>query len=370
METFDAIVVGGGPAGSTCAWALHRAGLKVAVIDRAVFPRDKVCAGWITPGVVDLVDLDVEEYRAGRVFQPIVAFRTALMGNPEIVTRYREPVSFGIRRCEFDHYLLRRSGAHVRCGQPVSSLRRVSDRWIVNDQISAPILVGAGGHFCPVARRLNGQRPTVPVVATLEMEVRLRDDQLAHCTVLPDTPALYFCRDLKGYGWCFRKDGFLNVGLGRQDPHHLPGHTHAFVAFLKSQRSLPQDLPAPSRGHAYLLYDGRSRQWIGDGVLVVGDAAGLAEPYSGEGIKPAIESGLLAARTILGAGGKYGRERLEPYRRSLEERFAARGLTSQLARAVPPWFVRRIAGTLMESQWFTRHVLLDRWFLRRSDDAA
>ena len=335
----------------------------MAVLDRAVFPRDKVCAGWITPGVADLLALDVEEYRTGRVFQPVTAFRTALMGGREIVTRYREPISFGIRRCEFDHYLLQRSGAHLRCGQPVSRLRRLGDRWIVNDQVAAPILIGAGGHFCPVARWLNGQRPTAPVVATLEMEVPLRDDQVAHTSVQVDTPALFFCRDLKGYGWCFRKGSFLNVGLGRQDPRQLPRHTHAFLAFLKSQRVVPQDLLAPSRGHAYLLYDGRSRQWIGDGVLVVGDAAGLADPHSGEGIKPAIESGLLAASAVLGASGKYDREHLEPYRRALEARYSTGGLTNHPVPAVPPWLVHRVAGTLMESRWFTRHVVLDRWFL-------
>ena len=59
MERFDAVIVGGGPAGSTCARHLHRAGLHVVVLDRAVFPRDKVCAGWITPPVISLLELDV-----------------------------------------------------------------------------------------------------------------------------------------------------------------------------------------------------------------------------------------------------------------------------------------------------------------------
>ena len=56
MERFDAIVVGGGPAGSTCAWQLRRAGLDVAVIDKRDFPRDKVCAGWVTPAAVETLD--------------------------------------------------------------------------------------------------------------------------------------------------------------------------------------------------------------------------------------------------------------------------------------------------------------------------
>jgi len=360
--TFDAVVVGGGPAGSTCARQLRRAGLTVAVLDRARFPRDKVCAGWITPGVVDLLALDVEEYRRQRVFQPITAFRTSVMGAREIETRYAEPISYGIRRYEFDHYLLDRCGAHVSCGRPVSSLRRTGDGWRVNETISTPLLIGAGGHFCPVARWLNPTRPTAPLVATLELETRLRPDQIDDCRVRPDSPVLFFCRDLKGYGWCFRKQDFLNVGLGRHDPRHLPRQTAAFVDFLKAEGLVPRDLPRPSRGHAYLLNTRGARRTIADGVVLIGDAAGLADPRSGEGIRQAIESGLLAARAILAAAGRYEAERLQPYARGL--RPSGAGPTSRLvSRAVPARATQRVGGLLMRSPWFTRHVLLDRWFL-------
>ena len=63
MDTCDALIVGGGPAGSTCAWKLRQAGLDVMVIDAGVFPREKLCAGWITPPVVAELDLDTEAYR-------------------------------------------------------------------------------------------------------------------------------------------------------------------------------------------------------------------------------------------------------------------------------------------------------------------
>ena len=80
-EARDVVIVGGGPAGSTCARALTRAGVDVVILDKAVFPRDKTCAGWITPAVVDAVDLPIDEYREGRVFQPISAFRTSRIGS-------------------------------------------------------------------------------------------------------------------------------------------------------------------------------------------------------------------------------------------------------------------------------------------------
>jgi flavin-dependent dehydrogenase len=371
MKAFDAVIVGGGPAGSTCAWALVRAGLKVCVIDRAVFPRDKVCAGWITPPVIDALELDVDEYRRGRVFQPITAFQTSVLEGRSTETRYTGPVSFGIRRCEFDHFLLQRTAAHLRCGERVTSLRRSHDQWVVNNAISAPVLVGAGGHFCPVARHFHhspadaGRHRDVPVVAALEMEIELTDQQLARPSLDPETPRLYFCRDFQGYGWCFRKGRFLNVGLGRQDPRELPRHTQTFLDFLIARDVVPRDLPTPLHGHAYLLADSTPRQPIHDGVLLIGDSAGLAEPHSGEGIRPAVESGILAARTIQTANGQYHHAILESYKQGLESRFGTPARRGGRTPA-PSWQAAGyVARQLMKSRWFTRHVVLDRWFLGR-----
>src|ERR1700731_2050800 len=102
METCDVLIAGGGPAGSTCAWKLRQAGFEVVVVDRATFPRDKVCAGWITPQVVADLRLDVQEYRQGRTFQSFTGFRVGLIGGGrDVEVGYDRPVSFGVRRCEF-----------------------------------------------------------------------------------------------------------------------------------------------------------------------------------------------------------------------------------------------------------------------------
>ena len=198
-EACDAVIVGGGPAGSTCARALTRAGLDVVILDKAVFPRDKTCAGWITPAVVDAVELPIDEYREGRVFQPITAFRTSRIGSGRLLsTEFDHTVSYGIRRCEFDHFLLQRSGARVRAGEPLTNLRRDAEgpgaRWVVNESIIAPLVIGAGGHFCPVARHVSDIREghTVePIVAAQEIEVALTPAQAAACRVDADTPELY-----------------------------------------------------------------------------------------------------------------------------------------------------------------------------------
>jgi menaquinone-9 beta-reductase len=363
METCDALIIGGGPAGSTCARQLHDAGLDVVVVDRAVFPRDKVCAGWITPQVVDALALDVAEYRQGRTFQPITGFKVGLIGSDrEVETHYRRPVSFGIRRCEFDHYLLNHSGARLRLDTRLSSLCHEGDRWIANGALAAPVLIGAGGHFCPVAERLNPVFDRSALVAAQEAEFPLDDEAAEAWRVSAETPELYFCRDMKGYGWCFRKGEYLNVGLGRLDGGSLTSARAGFMAFLSTRHHVPAAPPIRWRGHAYLVAQPPRRTVIGPGVLLVGDAAGLAYPESGEGIRPAVESGLLAAAAIIGAGGRYTRERLEPYEASLRARFGHPG-PRLLSRGMPAALTEPLLPRLLGTPWFVRHLILDRWFL-------
>ncbi len=369
MERCDVLIVGGGPAGSSCAWKLAGSGLDVLVLDRKGFPRDKPCAGWITPPLVEELKLDLEEYGQGRVLEPITAFTVSLMGGPEKTTDHGRPISYAIRRCEFDDYLLRRSGARLRLGEPVKSLERVGGEWVVNGAIRARLLVGAGGHFCPVARALGGKTGgSQSVVAAQEIEVELTPDQLRDCPIKPGVPNLAFCTDLKGYGWYYRKGNYLNVGLGREDDQNLSDHVSAYVALLKGQGKIPKDLATKFSGHAYLLYAHSVRPPIGEGVLLVGDAAGLAYSPSGEGIRPAVESALMAADAIAAAGGDFRRDRLEPYAARLTARFGQRTARS-VADLIPAGLQRFLARNLMTWGWFARHVVVDRWFLRAYEPA-
>ena len=133
-----------------------------------------------------------------------------------------------------------------------------------------------------------------------------RDEQ--HCPVASERPELYFCSDLEGYGWIFRKGSFLNVGFGRRDARSFPARAHAFWSFLRASGRVPAAFAPPWSGHAYRLYEGEAPQLVDDGVLLVGDAAGLAYSGSGEGIAPAIESGRLAAAAVAAASGRLTRE--------------------------------------------------------------
>jgi geranylgeranyl reductase family protein len=356
----DALIVGGGPAGSTCARFLTRAGWDVLVIDRARFPRDKVCAGWVTPGVFRLLELDPEEYRAtGLTIQTITGFRTSLMGSRPVETHYSGPVSYAIRRCEFDDFLLRRSGARVRGGTPLTSLERRDDIWLVNGDITARVVVGAGGHFCPVSRQLRGGTDGARPVVAKEAEFPLEPGGSSANAELPE---LFFCQDLEGYGWCVRKGDYLNIGLGRRDHGDLNPHIDAFMHFLEGRGLARRASKVRWHGHAYLASGTGPRPLIDDGVLVAGDAAGLAYPESGEGIKPAVDSGRLAAETLIAANGRADREALLPYATAIRRRHPEVHGTPRPIAAL----VKALGRRLLRSPAFTRRVLIDRWFLRES----
>ncbi len=363
METCDVLIVGGGPAGSTCAWKLKQSGLDVLLLDKEKFPRHKPCAGWITPAVMETLAIDIEEYRQGRVLQDIKNFRTGIINGPELVTSYGKTVSFGVRRYEFDHYLLKRSATRQSLGEQVSGLDRKDGDWIVNGHIRAKLLVGAGGHYCPVARFLGARIGKEPAIVAQVAEFEINPDQERLCDITADTPALFFSRDLKGYGWVFRKGRFLNVGLGRMDRESLGRHTEDFCTFLNKRGYLDTSIIGKFQGHAYLLFEQRmGRCKVTDGALLIGDSAGLAHPQSGEGILPAIESALMAAKTILEAGGDYRRDNLAQYATRLAAHFDAgsMGIPSSLLSS---GFIRFIGAALFSNQWFTRHIVLDRWFL-------
>jgi flavin-dependent dehydrogenase len=132
------------------------------------------------------------------------------------------------------------------------------------------------------------------------------------------------------------------------------------VTFLEERGFLKPGAGVRWHGHAYLASGAGARPLIGPGVMLIGDAAGLAYPESGEGIRPSIESGRMAAATLVAAHGRFDPAALQPYAD------AVRAKHPPVSRASAP--VRAAFGAvgrlLLGSPAFTRHVVLDRWFLR------
>ncbi|MDO3721039.1 NAD(P)/FAD-dependent oxidoreductase [Marinobacter sp. chi1] len=365
MEYYDLIIVGAGPAGSTLAHRLKNTGKRVLIIDKQTFPRDKTCAGWVTPAVFESLDIDLNDYRKGRTLQPIQRFRIGMMGQPAVENDHHKVVSYGIRRCEFDAYLLDRVAAPKALGTPVKSIERQSGNWVINNSWEAPLLIGAGGHFCPVARLLGeGPGSHETIVAAKEVEFEMTHEQAEKCQARGDTPELWFCKDLKGYAWVFRKGNYLNIGLGREDNQKLTDHLESFVEEMKASGRIPNDLPGRFKGHAYLLYAHAERPLVDDGIMLIGDSAGLAYTQSGEGIRPAIESAMMAADVIRDASD-YSAASLQVYGDAIAERFGTRATDMEPVWQVPDWVKMPLASALMRSHWFTRKVVTEKWFLHQ-----
>ncbi|HUM10094.1 MAG TPA: NAD(P)/FAD-dependent oxidoreductase [Myxococcaceae bacterium] len=297
MIRFDAIIVGGGPAGSACAGVLAHRGLRVAIIDRRRFPRVKPCGGWISSPVWDVLQLARREYPGG--VWPWRRCHVQYRGRTHSIPARGD----FIRRLEFDDFLLRRSGARVIEEHPVTSLEREEGSWIVDRAYAARWLVGAGGTHCPVARRLFPQKPGHPVAAQ-EREFEVDASEVAAARVGADgEPELLLHDDLGGYSWNVPKGAWLNVGTGTAAPERVRSAWAAARDFFLDSGHVPPSAREPLhhvQGHAYYLFDPAHLDACQrDGAFLIGDALGLAHPLTAEGILPAVVSGRTCAEAIL-----------------------------------------------------------------------
>lgn len=305
MRSYPVVIVGGGPAGSACARKLSEAGVDCLIIDKADFPRQKTCAGWVTPEVFRLLGILPEQYPHSLTVFP--KLRISFKGFPVL----RPGRQYAIRRLEFDSWLLGLSQSEV-LKHEVKEVKRTGKGFILDGQIEASILVGAGGTHCPVgrwARRESGPRDGAQIVA-LESEYPL-DWHDPACR-------LWFLENkLPGYFWYVPKaGGYLNLGVGgnaavlKRIGSTIQDQWEYLVGKLLGS-GLIQEAPPDPRGYVYYLRGSSPAPSTKD-LFLVGDAAGLATQDMGEGIGPAIHSGQLAAESIL-HGNPYSVQHVSRY---------------------------------------------------------
>ena len=325
----DVIVVGAGPGGSSAAYHLARAGLDVLVLEKSTFPREKVCGDGLTPRAVkQLVGMGITLEPADGWF-PNKGIRI-IGGGVRIELDWPELSSypgFGLVRTRrgFDEIVARAAqGAGARLAEGVTVTGPVLDEEtgritgvIVRDTgdgaaggeraYRARLVVAADGNSSRLSLamglRKRDDRPLGVAIRTYYTSPRHDDDYLETWLELRDGSAL-----LPGYGWIFGVgDGTSNVGLGLLNTSASFAHTdyramlRSWLATMPAEWGFTEETRiAPVRGAALPMGFNRTPHYT-RGLLLVGDAGGMVNPFNGEGISTAMESGEIAAQVIVQA---------------------------------------------------------------------
>lgn len=324
----DVIVVGAGPSGATTAFHLAQAGVNVLLLEKTAFPREKVCGDGLTPRAVrQLVDMGVDiSPEAGwmrhRGLRVIGGGHRLELDWPDLA----DFPNFGLvrPRAQFDQILATRAaevGADLRQQTNVTgpvlddrtgrivgvTVKPVDEHGRSSGDVAtyrSRVVVAADGNSSRLSLAMGLQRrtdrPMGVAVRTYYRNTNDRDDYLESWLDLRDGNLL-----LPGYGWIFAMgDGTCNVGLGLLDTSASFRHVdykammERWLAQLPPERGfVPENMTQPIRGAALPMGFNRQPHYT-RGLLLVGDAGGMVNPFNGEGIAYAMESGSLAAEVI------------------------------------------------------------------------
>jgi len=316
---YDVIVVGGGPAGSTAARYCAAAGLETLILEKEYFPRVKTCAGGVTVAALNLLEEpvppEIVESRCTHFYGFYEDEKVAVdMGQEFMVVVSREI---------FDMWLIglaQSAGADFKQGQKVTSIDVCADGVTVRTESAAycgRIVVGADGVNSAVAKMVRRPLQKNDLGFCLCSEV----DAAGYDQNWYDGIEIYYGQMPMSYGWVFPKRGRYSVGLGGW----LSGAKNfkeVLERFLQ-KRGLP--LEQEIRGH-FVPLGGIDRPTVSDRIILAGDAAGYADPFTGEGIRYAVASGRLAAEAanfLISRGVQLDRQNLGVYERNCYRQFGA-----------------------------------------------
>ncbi len=334
----DVLVVGGGPAGSTLARRLAQAGREVTLIDRAHFPRHKSCGGGLSRQTLDALQLDVSPVTEAEVDRLMVdGAWSGRLGLP--VDRQCQVVD----RTRFDAFLLDKaaaSGAQVLQGHRLTAIERSAEGFLVTTpqvRIHARRVCACDGAFSPTAKALGFPRnrevcTALEALADLDPTApRGENDAIFDFTALP-----------MGYSWIFPRKQAAAIGVCTTKPmrsSELNAHFRRFVTQSKTLHGLHIH---SIKGGVIPVFRRPREHYAAAGAYLVGDAAGLVDMFSGEGIQYAVKSAVLAAEALLGDGeAQYDAE----VRRQLLPELVLAAQWAHLVFSLPP----KLFGAMMST---------------------
>jgi geranylgeranyl reductase family protein len=306
IQTYDALVVGMGPAGAVAARELSRAGLSVLALDKQRHPRYKVCGGGLSARIDSILDCNI----APLVEHTVYGVEFSYGGAESFLIESSTPIAYMVMRDRFDQALLenaRSAGTQIHEGEHATVFSHCPDGVVVSTdrgRYRAKVLIGADGANSLVAQQLF-PGPKAMRMPTLESEVMVGIEEAAQYrdrkTVIIDIGAA-----TKGYAWVFPKRRQLSIGVAEfRDKPGSPKRT--FERFTKQEpvlahRTIPQPFgyPLPIFRSRLSNADGASGRLVNGNVMLVGDAGHLVDPLFGEGIYYAVRSGQMAAQAVLG----------------------------------------------------------------------
>ena len=290
----DVIIVGAGPAGSSAAYSLARQGFRVCVLEKQKMPRYKTCGGGVNVRAARLFPFSIEPV----IERTISRYRFTFRGEEPFERTYDAPLTYMTQRARLDKYLMDQAsaaGANLIEGVTVRKVQEAPHDVTVitqtGDTYEARALIGADGANSVVARELCLMQNMRREIA-LESEICLPAEQMASWSdaIEVDLFSVRF-----GYGWIFPKENHISIGVG--GTHHQIKQIQKYNRDYLDRHDLAGVPVMRFSGHCLPIRVGRS-QLVKGHSLLVGDAAGLLEPFTGEGIGYAVRSGQIAAESI------------------------------------------------------------------------
>jgi geranylgeranyl reductase family protein len=291
---YDVIVVGAGPSGALSAYLLAERGYRVLILEKDTFPRYKPCGGGITYRALALIPFPIDEVIESTVYK----FHFSHRFKHQYTRECNEPLVVCTMRDKFDQFMVNKAiekGAEFRQGAKVTGFMETFDRVLVHVEdmeYTASFVIGADGVNSITARCFQLTEGIKKGIG-IESEVRVDIEQWKRFS---DTVCLDWGTFVEGYAWVFPKNGHLSIGVG--GPLNLAKHLKKY--YLRFMRSLNigevellsfRTYPIPFRTDYSRVQTSR--------VFVSGDAAGLTDPMTGEGIYYALKSGSIAASVIM-----------------------------------------------------------------------